>query len=55
MSAYNKFWVTMVMAFVAWARAAYGIDLGIDETTATALVGAITAILVYIVPNKSRE
>ena len=55
MAAYSKFWVTMVMAFVAWARAAYGIDLGIDEATATALVGAVTAILVYAVPNKAKD
>ena len=55
MSAYSKFIVAIIMAIVAWVRAAYDIDLGIDEATATALVGAVTAILVYIVPNKARE
>lgn len=54
MSAYSKFIVAVIMAFVAWVRAAYDIDLGIDEATATALVGAVTAILVYAVPNKAQ-
>lgn len=55
MSAYAKFIVALIMAFAAWVRAAYDIDLGIDEATATALVGAVTAILVYLVPNKARD
>ena len=55
MSAYSKFIVAVIMAFVAWLRAAYDIDLGIDEATATALVGAVTAILVYAVPNKAKD
>ena len=55
MSTYAKFWVSAVMAFVAWVRAAYDIDLGIDEPTATALVGAVTAVLVYAVPNKAKD
>ena len=55
MSAYSKFIVAIIMAIVAWVRAAYDIDLGIDEATATALVGAVTAILVYVVPNKARD
>ncbi len=52
---YNKFWVCLLMAAVAWARARYNIDLGIDETSATALVGAVTAVLVYLVPNKPKK
>ncbi len=55
MGAYNKFIVCLIMAAVAWARAKYNIDLGIDETTATALVGAVTALLVYMVPNKPKK
>ncbi len=53
--AYNKFWVCLTLASVAWARARYNIDLGIDESSATALVGAVTAILVYAVPNRPRR
>ncbi len=53
--AYNKFWAALIMAGVAWARAHYNIDLGIDEPTATAIVGAITALVVFAVPNKHRK
>lgn len=55
MGAYSKFVVAVIMAFVAWLRAAYDIDVGLDESTVTALVGAVTALLVYAVPNKARE
>jgi hypothetical protein len=47
-----KFWVALIMAFVAWLRAYTGFDLGIDDATAAAIVGAITAGLVWLVPNK---
>lgn len=49
---YNKFWVALLMAVVAFLRARYDIDLGLDEDSAAALVGAVTAVLVYLVPNK---
>lgn len=49
--AYAKFWVALIMAVVAYVRAAYDIDLGVDEATATAIVSGITAVLVYYVPN----
>ena len=49
---YNKFWVALLMAFIAFLRAHYDIDLGLDEDSAAALVGAVTAVLIYLVPNK---
>lgn len=52
MTMYNKFWVAVVMALVAYIRARFNIDLGIDDATATGIVGAISAVLVYVVPNK---
>lgn len=55
MNAYSKFIVAVIMAIAAWVRAAYDIDLGLDESTVTALVGAITSILVFAIPNKSRQ
>ncbi len=31
-----------------------GIDLGISEETVTAIVGALTPMLVYFIPNKKQ-
>jgi hypothetical protein len=54
-ASYNKFTIALSMAVLEWIRVTYNIDLGLDESTITALVGAVTAILVYAVPNKSRS
>lgn len=51
MQAYNKFWVALVMAGVQFIRAKYGIDIGLDETTAATLVNLVAAALVWAVPN----
>jgi hypothetical protein len=55
MALYNKFIVTVCMAVLEWIRVTYNIDLGLDESTITALVGAITSILVFAIPNKIRS
>ena len=55
MALYNKFIVTVCMAVLECIRVTYNIDLGLDESTMTALVGAITSILVFAIPNKSRQ
>ncbi|WP_273794149.1 hypothetical protein [Brucella intermedia] len=52
MSKYNKFWAAAVMAVVAFIRSYFGIDLGVDEATANAIVAAITALLVWLIPNR---
>lgn len=48
-----KFYVAGIMAVVAYVRSAWGLDLGIDDATATGIVGAVTAALVYFTPNKA--
>lgn len=53
MMAYNKFWVALVMAGVAYLRDHYNVDLGVDEEAASALVGLASAVLVYLVPNRT--
>lgn len=55
MSLYNKFWVAILMAGAAYIRQRYGMNLGLDEATATGLVGVVTAALVYVVPNKASK
>lgn len=54
MTVYSKFFVALFMALVAFLRDHYNIDLGIDEEAATALVGLLTALLVYLIPNGRR-
>lgn len=53
MSIYNKFFVALTMAGVEYIRARYGVDLGLDEATVSGLVGALTAFLVWAIPNKA--
>ena len=53
MSAYNKLWVVVVMMSANVARVHYGIDLGMSEEYATALVGGVTAFLVERIPNRA--
>ena len=53
MQTYNKFWITLVMTGVQFARARYNVDLGIGEEQAATLVNLIAAALVYAVPNRT--
>lgn len=50
----NKFWVAAAMAALSFAKSYFGIDLGMDEVTASNLIMALTAFLVWIVPNKPK-
>lgn len=46
-----KFWVALVMAFVQFANIYMGLDIGLDQETATAIITGIGAALVWLVPN----
>lgn len=50
-----KFWVAVIMAGVQFCQIYFGIDLGLDEATATAIVGGVGALLVWLVPNKRKR
>lgn len=50
-----KFWVAIVMAIVQFVQIYFGLDLGLDQATATAIVGGVGALLVWLVPNKRRN
>ena len=52
LSRFNKLWVALIVAFFAFIRSYTGIDLGVDDATATAIAGAIGAFLVWLVPNR---
>lgn len=47
-----KFWVAIIMAIVQFVQIYFGLDLGLDQATATAIVGGVGALLVWLVPNK---
>jgi hypothetical protein len=51
MTKYNKFWIAVITVGANFVREYYGVDLGIDPTTAATLVGGVGAALVYLVPN----
>ena len=51
MSKYNKFWAAILMAAGNFVRSYYDIDLGVDEAMATAIVGGVARVLVWVVPN----
>lgn len=55
MTRFNKFWAAAVMAVVAFIRSYFGIDLGVDDATANAIVAAITALLVWLIPNREAK
>lgn len=46
-----KFWVALVMALVQFANIYMGLDIGLDQETATAIITGIGAALVWLVPN----
>ena len=46
-----KFWVALVMAAAQFVQIYTGYDLGLDQETVTAILGGITAFLVWLVPN----
>lgn len=54
MFAYNKFIVAATMAGLSFAKSYYQLDIGVDEVTAQNLIAALTALLVYAVPNKPK-
>ena len=48
----DKFWVAVLFTAGNVLRSRYGVDLGLDDATASALVQGAGAALVWLVPNK---
>lgn len=46
-----KFWTAAVMALVQFIQIYSGVDLGLDQATATAIIGGIGAFLTWLIPN----
>ena len=48
----DKALVALIMAVLYILNYAFGIHFGLDETTVTTIVVAVTPVLVWLVPNK---
>lgn len=52
---YNKALVAIVMGVIAIANNIWPGSIGIQDTTVNIIVGAVTPILVYLIPNKAKQ
>lgn len=53
-SAYDKFFIAVMILAANAVRSRYGIDFGLDEQLASDLISGIAAAFVWLVPNKAR-
>jgi multisubunit Na+/H+ antiporter MnhF subunit len=51
-TAYDKAIVPILMGIIACINQRYGFHLNADPAALTAIVGAISTLIVYFVPNK---
>lgn len=52
LSSFDKALVPFVASAIAWLNQKYGFGLDADPAAVGVLIGAITSIIVYFVPNK---
>lgn len=50
-----KFWIAIIMAIVQFIQVYTGYDIGLDQETVSAVLAGITALLVWLVPNKKKD
>lgn len=48
----NKAIVALIIPLIAWANQRWGLALPVDESTLLALVGLVTTVAVFLVPNR---
>lgn len=51
---FDKALVALIMSLLSLLNLVFGVDLGVSPEVVTAIVTAITPILVYLVPNKPK-
>jgi TRAP-type C4-dicarboxylate transport system permease large subunit len=51
---YNKAFVGIVMVVIYLINLHYGIELPLDESTMTVILGALISLITYLVPNKKK-
>ena len=52
-TSFDKALVALVMALLSILNLKFGISLGLDEATVTAIIAALTPLFVYFWPNKT--
>lgn len=52
-SAYDKFFIAVLILAANGVRSRYGIDFGLDEQMANDLISGIAAAFVWLTPNKA--
>jgi hypothetical protein len=50
-----KFWIAAIMSVVQFIQVYFGIDLGLDQATVSAILGGLTALFVWLVPNAKKS
>lgn len=50
-----KFWVAAIMGVVQFVQIYFGIDVGLDQEIVSGLIAGLTALFVWIVPNKRKK
>lgn len=48
----DKALVALVMGFLFILNSVFGLDFGVDEQTVASIIGFLTPVLVYFIPNK---
>lgn len=52
---YNKAFVAIIMVLVYLLNKKYGIELPVDDQTATVILGMLISALTYVIPNSHPE
>ena len=50
-----KFWIAVVMAIVQFIQLYFDIDIGLNQEIVSGLIAGVTALFVWLVPNKKKE
>jgi hypothetical protein len=50
---FDKALVALVMALLSILNLSFGIDIGLDEATVSAIIAALTPLAVYLWPNRA--
>lgn len=46
-----KFWISVAMGIIQFLQVYTGYDFGLDQATVTAILSAVWAVLVWMLPN----
>jgi hypothetical protein len=54
MTTIDKALVALVLSLLSLLNLAFGIDLGVNPEVVSALVAAVTPVLVWVIPNRDQ-